>query len=920
MSVRQSFLLILIVCLCVVAFPAASWAQAGNSSTVSGTVLDPSGAIVAKATVTIHDPVSGYERSTTTDSSGNFSFANVPFNTYHTTVIAAGFAPYTQDVDVRSVVPVEVNVKLQVAGSSTTVTVTSEPNDLLEDTPTEHTDIDRNLFNKLPLESQSSSLSSLVTLASPGVVADSNGLFHGLGDHAENSFSVDGQPITDQQSKVFSNQIPIDSVQSLEVIEGAPPAEYGGKTSVIAKVTTRSGMGVTTPHGDVTTSYGTFGSSTLGVDVSYGGQNWGDFISLDGLNTGRFLDPPEFQVLHDKGNEENYFDRFDFKPSTEDSIQLNLEFTRSWSQNPNTWDQQLQECTFLSALCSGAPGTYAPGSVVLNPITHNPLGPTDQRSQIRTFNIAPTWTRLMGSDAVFTLGTWIRRDQYNYYPSNDPFSDLGPLQDETVSQLRFLTNAGARVGWSYVKGVQNLDVGASFEHTFLTEDDDFGIVNPGLLAGCTSAACNTLRPFDLTEGGQLFGYHGHTDVKESALYLQDDLTKGPWVFNLGLRADFYNGLQASSNQAEPRLGVAYHLNKTNSVLQVSYARTMESPFNENLVLSGTGCNVPVVAAIMQIAQGFACGEVSSTGAIVPLNPLTPGFRNEFHAGLQQAFGKYFVLSGEYIWKYTHNGYDFNVFGTSPITLPIEWHNSKIPGYAIRASVPSFHGVTAFVVMSHVNARFFPPTVSGIAPPAPPGVFRIDHDENFGETTHLQYQLPWKNSPWMGFNWRYDSGLVSGAVPCLANTATCSLSTGGSSGIVPPPGDIALVNNINGLALTADQEFEAGLTCNGVGATPTTPLPSVCPATELNSSLVKIPAPGKENDDHNPQRIQPRSLFDVAVGDDNLFHVHSDRYKWSAQFTVINLANNYALYNFYSTFSGTHYVTPRTFTGEIGFHF
>jgi hypothetical protein len=62
-------------------------------------------------------------------------------------------------------------------------------------------------------------------MATPGVAADSNGLFHGLGDHASNSFSVDGQPITDQQSKVFSNQVPVDSVQSMEVIEGAPPAK-----------------------------------------------------------------------------------------------------------------------------------------------------------------------------------------------------------------------------------------------------------------------------------------------------------------------------------------------------------------------------------------------------------------------------------------------------------------------------------------------------------------------------------------------------------------------------------------------------------------------------------------------------------------------------------------------------------------------
>jgi hypothetical protein len=411
----------------------------------------------------------------------------------------------------------------------------------------------------------------------------------------------------------------------------------------------------------------------------------------------------------------------------------------------------------------------------------------------------------------------------------------------------------------------------------------------------------------------LYPYHGHTDVKEIALYAQDTITKGAWSVNLGLRGDFYNGLQANSKQAEPRAGIAYNVKKTGTVLRISYARTMESPFNENLVLSGTGCTNPVVNAIMTLAQGFAC----------TTSPLTPGFRNEFHAGLQEAFGRHFVLSGEYIWKYTHNAYDFNVFGTSPITLPIEWYNSKIPGFAVRGSMPEYHGLTAFIVLSHVAARFFPPTVSGIAPPAPPGVFRIDHDEVFNQTTHLQYQ-PLKKAPWLGFNWRYDSGQVAGATPCLAATATCAFSTsaadGGSPlpGINTPPGDIAMVDPISGLLFTADQEYEAGLTCNGVGATPTRPLPLFCPASEFASTLVKIPAAGTENDDHNPQRIQPRNLFDLAVGQDNLFH--GDRYKWNLRFTVVNLTNKVALYNFLSTFSGTHYVTPRTETAELSFHF
>jgi hypothetical protein len=907
-KIRNLFALALL-CIGVIAFPHAGYAQ--NSAAISGTVTDQTGAVIPKATVEIHNPISGYDRTVTTDNGGNFSFANIPFNPYHLTVTLAGFNTYSQDVEVKSSVPSNLSISLSVAGASSTVTVEASSEDLLETTSTEHTDVDRNLFEQLPLESSTSSISSLITLSAPGITADSNGLFHGLGDHAENSFSIDGQPITDQQSKVFSNQIPEDSVQSMEVIEGAPPAEYGGKTSVVIKVTTRSGLGIAQPTGSVTTSYGSFGSASTSFDLAFGGAKWGDYTAVSGLNTGRFLDGPEYTTLHDKGNEENVFDRLDFKLSDKDTVQLNLEFTRSWFQNPNTWDQQLQTCSVLSSLCNGA--AYAPGSVNLNPVTLNPLGPTDQRSQIRTFNVAPTWVRLINQNTVFTVGAFTRHDQYNYYPSNNPFADLGPLQDETVSQLRFLTNAGIHADVSYVKGAHNIKVGGVFQHTFLTENDGFGIINSAVLAGCTSAACATLTPYDLTTGGSVYNYHGHTDVKEIALYAQDTITKGSWSFNLGLRGDFYDGLQATSKQIEPRTGVAYNIKKTGTVLRASYARTMESPFNENLILSGTGCTNPVVNAVMTIAQGFACAS----------SPLTPGFRNEFHAGLQQAFGKHFVLSGEYIWKYTHNAYDFSVFGTSPITLPIEWTNSKIPGFAVRGSLPDYHGLTAFIVLSHVSARFFPPTVSGIAPPAPTGVFRIDHDEVFNQTTHIQYQ-PYKKGPWLGFNWRYDSGQVAGATPCLAATATCAFSTSVADGGAPPigintpPGDIAMVNPVSGLLFTADQEFQAGMSCNGVGATPTAPLPLFCPASQFSSTEVKMPAAGTENDDHNPQRILPRNLFDLAVGQDNIFR--RDRYKWNLRFTVINLTNKVALYNFLSTFSGTHYVTPRSETAELSFHF
>jgi len=889
-------------------------ALSGNAGAIRGTVTDPTGAVIPDATVHLTNEVSGLDRTETSDALGQFVFSNVPFNPYKVTVSANGFASLSQNLEIRSVVGTTLKLVLQVATAASTVTVEAQ-GDLIENDPTFHTDVDREDFIKVPMESESSGLSSLVTITTPGISSDSNGQMHGLGDHASNSLSVDGQSITDQTSKVFSNQIPANSIQSIEVISGAPPAEYGGKTSLVIVATTRSGQGVTKPTGSISSSYGAFGSATAGFDLAYGGKKWGNFAEADGLNSGRFLDPPEFQVFHDKGNEANVFDRVDYMFSAVDSVHLDLNYSRSWFQTPNSYDSLNVE-------------NVTSGGASASPVFAN-VGNADQHSKIGTINISPTYTRIIGDNSVFNLGAFVRRDDYNYYPSGNPLADLGPanLQTSSISQNRTLTNSAMHADYSYAKGIHTIKAGAQYGQTFLNENDDLGIVDPTYTfsAPCVDANGNplpgysspsqcaigvnpnylpVLAPYDVTRGGGSYSFIGHTDVKELGLFVEDQIKAGNWLFNLGLRGDVYNGLTAAT-QAEPRLGIAYNIKPSATVLRISYARTLETPFNENLVLSSTGCSNAVLAPLLACSPG-----VSGT--------LDPGFRNEFHAGLQQAFGKRVVVSGEYIWKYTHNAFDFSVLGNTPITFPIDWHSSKIPGYALHVDVPQYHNVSAYVVMSSVAARFYPPQVAGAgATVGQTGLpFRIDHDERFNQTTHLQYTFSRGkalNGLWGGFNWRYDSGQVAGSVPCyntLLNdpNSACALTSTALNG--------QPAVNLSGL--TADEEFQAGLMCNGVKATPGNPLPAACLTSAYTSSLVKIPAPGTGDNDHNPSRIEPRDLFDASVGKENIFH--KEHYKVNLDLTAINVTNKYALYNFLSTFSGTHYVTPRALTAKITLNF
>src|SRR5258708_39582252 len=114
-SLRAAFLIISYLALSL----AANAQSAGNSTSVTGVVLDPTGAVVPGVTVEIHNPVSGFDRTTVTDAAGQFSIPNVPFNPYHLSVNGQGFAAYSHDIDVRSVVPVNLNISLKVGTSET---------------------------------------------------------------------------------------------------------------------------------------------------------------------------------------------------------------------------------------------------------------------------------------------------------------------------------------------------------------------------------------------------------------------------------------------------------------------------------------------------------------------------------------------------------------------------------------------------------------------------------------------------------------------------------------------------------------------------------------------------------------------------------------------------------------------------------
>ena len=801
----------------------------GNAGTIEGVVVDPSGAAVARAVASVHNPLSDYRQSTTTASDGSFRLVNIPPNSYHLEIRASSFAVFSQDLTIRNSVPVQIKAALEIAGAETTVTVEASGAGMLELNSSDHVDADRAQLSKILAFDPGGGLSQAITYSTGGVAADGNGLFHPLGDHAQTSFVIDGQPISDQQSKVFSTQLPVSAIQSMEVVTGSVDAEFGDKTSLVANVTTRSGLGTGRPFGNLDLTYGSFGTVGGSVGIGFGSAKAGNFLAVEGIRSGRFLDTPEFTPFHDIGNNQTLFDHFDLEPNGKDSFHLNLFAARNWIQIPNDYDQLTQ----------------------------------DQRQHVATWSVAPGYQHTFNAHTLLTINPYIRKDEFFYYGSRDPFADT----PSTQNQSRQLLNWGVKSDLSVTAGRHVLKIGIDTKQTRLMENFGFGITDPNF------NLVPALIPFDLTRGGSLFNFHGAGNINQFAVYAQDAITVGHFLFNVGFRADRYAGL-STNNGAEPRVGIAYNIKGTGTVLRVAYSRTFETPFNENLLLSS--------------ATGVGGLDQNVFGSVS--TPIRPGRRNQFNTGFQQSIGKYLMVDADYFWKFTHGAYDFSTLLNTTITFPISWHNSKLDGVTGRVSTTNLRGFQAYWTFGHTRARYFPPEVGGLISQGTPlagGVFRIDHDQAFQSTGNFRYQH--KSAEWVALTWRYDSGLVVSGVP-----------------------DVAAA-----LALTAAQQTSIGFACNGVYATFSNPI-TACNGAGT-SKLLTLPQTGTENDDHNPDRVKPRNIFNLGIGTDNLFHTEK-REKFTASFDIANITNKVALYNFLSTFSGTHFLQPRTIIARVGLVF
>jgi hypothetical protein len=677
---------------CVFGFAVAAAAQ--NVTTVAGMVKDAQGLAIPGATVTLSNRVSRGTQDAVTDEAGRYSLANVPFGTYVLAVALSGFTPVEQVVEIRSSVPLAKDIELKIGGLSETVNVSSDA--LLETSSTgSHVDLGANLIDQLPSATPSKQLSSML-LSAPGFIPSQNGRIHVRGSHGQIQYVVDGVPMTDEYSEAFANPLDPRYVKSAEVMTGGIPAEFGGKLAAVVDITSKSGLdeprAVT---GAASLNFGTFGAVDGGLTL--GGRitpRIGYFLSGGANRTDRYLDPPTADNFHNSGDAHRFTGKLELRPTDNDFIRAVVSVNGSDFQVANR----------LKAELAGVQSS--------------------QELQDNSQTI--TWVRQLGNKVTLNSVAYRRAATATLDASN-----AIPL---SANQHRTLDHQGINASASYSTGMHRIKSGVQYDRNPVAEE--FSMIGNGGADNPESA------PFDPSVGGTPFAFRGSRVGQNFGLFVQDTISPlDDLHISVGVRYDRYH-LLIEDSAISPRVGVAYHVHGTSTVVRGSYSRIFMPPFSENLLLSSS----PEARAL---SPNGDAGE-----------DVRPETQNAYEVGAQQALGTHAKIDVAYYRKDVRNLADVDQFLDTTVTFPLSVAKGVAQGIEGRLDVPVYRGINGYLSVSRAKILLTAPLTGGLflgEVPAAGEQFYADHDQRWQSQFGISYEHP-NRKLYASVSGRYDTGI------------------------------------------------------------------------------------------------------------------------------------------------------------------
>jgi outer membrane receptor protein involved in Fe transport len=677
---------------------------------VQGVVKDPGGALVPNAQITVTQPVTGYHQTTQTDAQGSFKLVNLPFNTYKVRAEANGFQPAESSIDLESTIPLNVELSLSLEQTTANVTVTTESGAMLEaDRTSSDTDIAQTILERPVGAAPSRAIESIVA-STPGFVTDDNGRMHPRGSESQVQYVVDGVPITDNMSAIFSTSLDARTLRTVEVLTGGIPAEFGDKLAGVINVNTRSGLEGPT-QGGISFSGGSFSTGETAIDFSTHTKKLGFLTNLSASTSQRYLDPPTLDNFHNFGRTGKGFFRLDYQFDPNNSLRGVFNFGGSNFEVPNRLNQE--------------------------------IAGQDQRQRLRDNSQNISFQHIFSANTLAQF-SFFHRQNHAELISNTLSTPVVANQDRT------LQNYGAIGSLALTRRSHNIKLGGQV--TITPVDEHFSFYPTQQFADLVDEEGNVFpNPVNNFNAANPFVFDQSKTGRTLSAYVQDRFTAFKnLTLDLGVRYDNYK-LLISEQELSPRVGFAYFIPKTKTTLRASYNRLFQPPPAENLLLASSSA----AAALSPIAvlQG-----------ITTVQPILPDKEHAFEAGAQQLLSQHFRLNLTVYQKRIENFSDKDQFFETGVIFPIAISSGRVTGEEVRLESTDIHGFHTFV--SYANSRAFgvTPITGGLFLGEDPqdlflhGLkFANDHDQR----NEAQFQVSYTHRPsgiYASFNGRYDSGV------------------------------------------------------------------------------------------------------------------------------------------------------------------
>lgn len=666
-----------------------------QQGSVRGLVTDPSGAVVLNADVILKNSLMGNAAQLRTNSQGEFNFNNVAFDQYLLQVIANGFEIFSQSITVRSNLPTRIEIKLQLPGTIAAINIVSQEGLVTPDSSTSVVSISQEFIKRNPRTNRNRGLQEIVA-TTPGTATENNGLIHVRGVDDGVLYVMDGVPLTDRLDAVSASPLDTDAINTMQILTGNIPAEFGGSSAAVVIVHPKSGIDMPLTGG---LQLGGADFQTRDVAGNFGGKirsNLGFFFNGATHRTNRFLDPVDLGNFNNFGGGVNLNFRSDWHPSAKDILLFNFSANGSNFNVSNDEDQEI----------------YG----------------QRQKQRLRDRSQSLSWQRVWNANTVTNV-SYFHRTHSSLLNSNEAALPIFAEQDRRHSRNGFIGNIShARNGHNLKTGVEVQQVAPREYFKFYITDEE---------EAEEREISEKVIKFDDEDP---FIFQDRTRRTQYSAYAQDAFSPAKNLnFQLGLRYD-YSRLLVKDQQFSPRLGVAYFIPKSKTVLRASFNRMYQPPQVDNLLL----------AASAQARSLSPFEDATHSGGA----EIRPEKMSAYEVGFAQDVAGLFKLEAAYWWRNFRNVGDPNVFFNTTIIFPNSVNKGWSRGVDVRLDVPERKGFSGY--LSYTNMRVLQ------TGPINGGLFLTDEFIEIGDGTTFIPDQDQRNTGSFGVNYQQQrSGLVVG---------------------------------------------------------------------------------------------------------------------------------------------------------------